>query len=114
MTFPLSNKPKITQRNIVDGYIIRYFITHISIPRVIEVDKTQYDIFKTDPLYRTLELKWVIDGFANNTITTNGKTIFGVKHQNETTTKYFDKQMPGLIRVLSNPLEFFIGRINKP
>lgn len=111
---PLSNKPRITQRNISDGYVMRYFVTHISIFRIIEVDSTQYNTLKFDPLYRTLQLKWVIGGVANNITTTDGKTLFGAKHQNETTVEHYDKQMPGLKRILTNPLEFFVGKFNTP
>lgn len=110
---PLSNRPKITQSDIVKGYIMRYFIKQISIPTIIEIDKTQYEVFKVNPLYATTELKWIISGFANNIVSTDGKTIYGAKHQNEVTINFYETKLAGIKNLLRNPLEYFSGVDNR-
>ncbi len=113
MTTPLSNRPKITQNDILQGYVIRYFVQNVSIPNIIEIDKKQYDVIKKDPYYKAIEIKWVIVGFANDITATDGKTIYGTKHQNEITVNWYNTKMPGLNRVLVNPLEYFQGVDNR-
>ena len=107
MTTPLSNKPKITQTDINNGYVTRYFVRHISTKVVTEVDKKQYDIFKQNTLYETIDFRWVITGYANDTLSTDNKIIYGTKHKNTVTTQFYDKKLPGLTRLLKNPLEYF-------
>jgi hypothetical protein len=113
MTEPLSNRPKITVNDVSLGYVMRYFAKHISMSKVIEIDKLQYDVFKLNPLYITLELKWMINGFANDTTSKDGKTIYGVKHQNEVTLNFAEQKMPGIKNFLRNPLEYFQGLDNR-
>jgi hypothetical protein len=113
MAEPLSNRPKLTVNDVSLGYISRYFIKHISMPKIIEIDKRQYDVFKFDSLYETLELKWMINGFANNTVAKDGKTIYGVKHQNEVTLNFVEQKIPGIKNFLRNPLEYFQGVYNR-
>jgi hypothetical protein len=66
MTEPLSNRPKIGKKELSQGYVPRYFVQHVSMPKIIEIDEKQYQTFKQDPYYRTLQLNWVIGGIAND------------------------------------------------
>jgi hypothetical protein len=113
MTEPLSNRPKITQTDILNQYVVRYFVKHISIPTIIEIDKKQYDIFGSNPLYTKIELKWIIAGFANDVTSKDGKIIYGAKRKNETTIDFYEKKFPGIKNVLRNPLEYFQGVDNR-
>lgn len=113
MTEPLSNRPKITQTDVLNQYVMRYFVKHISIPTIIEIDKKQYDIFRSNSLYIALELKWIIAGFANDIVSKDGNPIYGAKHQNETTTMFYEKKLPGIKNVLRNSLEYFSGVDNR-
>lgn len=62
MTEPFGNTPKISLKNIQDGYVTRYFLRHVSRRDVLEVDKKQYDIFSRNAFYETFSLKWFILG----------------------------------------------------
>jgi hypothetical protein len=76
---------------------------------VIEVDKIQYEQFKKNAFYTTLELKWIIVGNDENITSSGGQTIYGTKHKNTQLTAYYNEKMPGLSSVLRNPLEYFYG-----
>lgn len=109
MTTPLSNKPKITRKDISTGYVMRYFVQNISTNRITEVDSTQYDIFIRDPHYKTVSFKWIISGYADTILTNDGNLLNGARDQNLITVNWYDRQMSGLIRMLPNMLEFFAG-----
>lgn len=113
MSTPYTNKPKVTQTDINNGYVMRYFVRNVSTKTVTEVDKKQYDVFKQNALYETLELQWNISGFANNILSTDNKIIYGTKHKNSVTVQFYEKRLSGLNRVLSNPLEYFQGVDNR-
>lgn len=113
MTTPYTNKPKITQTDINNGYVMRYFVRNVSTKIVTEVDKKQYEAFKFNALHETLELQWNISGFANDKLSTDNKIIYGTKHKNTITVQFYEKRLPGLNRVLSNPLEYFQGVDNQ-
>ena len=109
MITPYTNKPKITQTDINNGYVTRYFVRNVSTKVVTEIDKKQYEAFKNNELYERIEFPWVITGFANDQLSTDNKIIYGTKHRNIVTTNFYENRMPGLKRVLSNPLEYFQG-----
>jgi hypothetical protein len=113
MTTPYSTRPKITQVDVRSGFVTRYFVRHISTKLITEVDKKQYEAFKTNVLYERVEFPWVITGFANDTLSSDGTIIYGAKHKNTVTAVFYDKNMPGLTRLLSNPLEGFQGVDNR-
>ena len=113
MKAPLSNKPKITTTDIEKGFVSRYFVEFISDPKVVEVDKKQYDEFKKNAFYQTLELPWLISGYANNITAVDGKPVYGARHKNQVTVNFYSRQMPELSRLLYNPLEYFQGVDNR-
>lgn len=113
MSTPYNTRPKITQNDINNGYVTRYFVRHISTKVVTEVDKKQYETFRVNTLYQNISFPWVIDGFANDILATDGKVIYGTKHKNTVTTQFYDKKLPGLARLLSNSLEYFQGTRNQ-
>lgn len=114
MTTPYANTPKITQTDINNGYVTRYFVRNISTKAITEVDKKQYDMFKTNVLYEKLDLRWGISGFANNKLAADNNIIYGTKHSNSVITQFYNKRLPGLNRLLSNPLQYFQGVTNTP
>lgn len=113
MTTLNTNKPKITQADINNGYVMRYFVRNVSTKVVTEIDKKQYETFKNNVLYEKLELQWRITGFANNILATDNNIIYGTKHSNTVTTQFYEKRLPGLQRILKNPLEYFQGTMNR-
>jgi alpha-tubulin suppressor-like RCC1 family protein len=112
MTTPYSNRPKVTQADTRNGFVIRYFVRNISTKAITEIDLKQYEVFKRNVLYQTIQFQWVISGFANDILSTDNKIIYGTRHRNTVTTDFYEKKMPGLKRVLRNPLEYFQGVIN--
>ncbi len=112
MTTPYSTRPKITQLDISNGFVTRYFVQHISTKLITEIDKKQYEAFKKNALYERIDFPWVITGLANDTLSSDGTVIYGTKHKNTVTTTFYNKKMPGLTRLLSNPLEGFQGTRN--
>jgi len=113
MTIPYTNKPKLTQNDLTNGYVMRYFVRNLSTKEVTEIDKKQYEEFKTNVSYEKLDLQWRISGFANNKLATDNNIIYGAKHSNTVTTQFYEKRLPGLQRILRNPLEYFQGTNNK-
>ena len=113
MSTAYTNKPKVTQTDILNGYVSRYFVRNVSTKVVTEVDKKQYEAFKLNALHETLELQWNISGFANNIISTDNRIIYGTKHKNSVTIQFYEKRLPGLQRILRDPLEYFQGTVNK-
>lgn len=110
MAEPLVSKPKITRSDVAKGYITRYFVRMVSSNKITEVDKSQYDTFKSNPFYQNLQMNWVITGNDENTKTSDGKVAYGVKHQNSVLMEYYNQEMPGISgSVLRNPLEYFNG-----
>jgi hypothetical protein len=110
---PRSNKPKTSQADIIRGYLTRYFVQNVSSNVITEVDGAQYENLKTYPKYKRLQLKWVITGYANDILASDGTRVYGAEHQNKTTTEWYSAQMPGLTKILRNPLEYFVGRYAK-
>lgn len=111
--YPLSNKPKITTKDIDIGYVMRYFAKSPASKDVIEIDKKQYEMFKYDAKFTTIELKWLISGLANDTVSKDGTIIFGTRHRNTVTIDTYNIKMPGLNKILRNPLEYFQGVDNR-
>jgi len=113
MNTPYSNKPKITQDDISNGFVKRYFVRNISTKLITEVDKNQYVSFQSNPLFELLEIPWIITGFAKDTVATDKQPIYGTEHKNTVTINFYEIRLPGLSRVLRNPLEYFQGVDNR-
>lgn len=109
---PLWNKPKVTEVDIKRGYVDRYFLQNISTKAIVEVDKKQYMTLKRHALYSPLAIEWKIAGYANDIVAKDGKLIRGTKHVNTVLTNFHNTRMPGLNRILRNPLEYFVGVTN--
>jgi len=109
---PLSNRPKLTQQDLDIGYVMRYFVQNVSTKAITEIDTTQFAKFQTNPWYETLQLEWYIMGLANDKQAKDGKLLYGTRHKNTVTTVFYNERMPGLIRKLRNPLEYFNGIYN--
>ena len=109
MSIPLSNRPKITDRDISNGYVTRYFVKFVSHNKITEIDELQYPNFVNKVLYQSLEIQWLIGGTDVDTVSTTGEVIRGTKYKNQVTIDFYNKQMHGLRVMLRDPLEYFIG-----
>lgn len=111
--YPYPTKPTITTKDIIAGYVDRYFLKNTANKKITEVTKYQYDILKRTPLYQRVALKWIISGNLNDTVSRDGTIIRGTRYRNEQITQFYNEQMPGLSRILTDPTELFNGTINK-
>lgn len=108
--YPITSRPKITDKELAQGYVIRYFARFIGQPKIIEIDKGQYDQLNNNSSYQTIKLKWIIGGNANDTYTKTGQVIDGTDSQNSKIVSVYNKIMPGLEYMLQNTLEYFSGK----
>jgi hypothetical protein len=95
------------------GSITRYFIKHISQHNIIEINLEQYNTFKNDPYYITVQFPWVIKGTVFS-YTINGRRVLSVGEQNKKIVEFYSKRMPGLERKIKNLTQFAIMTINTP
>lgn len=114
MKTPLSNRPKITSKEIAAGSVTRYFVKHVSTGKVTEIDEVQNRYFSSHPYYQAISFQWAVGGNDKNITGRGGTTIYGTEHRNTEITRYYNQKMPGLNLLLKNPLEFFSGTVVKP
>lgn len=95
---PYGTIPTITKEDVVRRYITRYFLQYNSDKIILEVDKFQYEKFSKNYLYNAVSFKWYISG-----------NISVVTDKNATTLTYYNNKMNGLSRVISSPLQYFLG-----
>lgn len=107
MQTPFDVRPQITNKNITDNSVTRYFVQSISTTRIYEVDKRQYDWFTNTPYYTTVKLPWIIVGNME-TKTLNGHVILSVEEQNKNIVEYYNQKMPGLKHKLRNFTEYYV------
>ena len=111
MRVPLANKPNITQTDVTNKTVIRYFVKTTSTQRITEVDLAQYTALSPLPYYQSISLPWTIGGNDKDIITTGNHIKRGAESKNIAVVEYYDKQMEGLRRVLRNFLEYFSGTV---
>lgn len=90
---------------IIDGFWTRYFVQKGATKKIIEVNKKKYLEFKKTGGYKTAELKWKIQGPAEN-VTINGYTYFGADHVNRHNTRALEIQLPGISNFIKDYSEF--------
>lgn len=93
------------------GSFSRYFIKKNNDSRIIEIDKSQYDLYpeKIDPvIYDAIYIDWVISGELTDTYINN---VFnrGVITKNRLTTIAAEQRLPGMINILTNYSEFYLN-----
>lgn len=106
---PMSNKPKITRDDIINGYVTRHFCKYTSTGVITEIDAKQYYKIRKDPYYQSIKLKWEITGVADDVVAKDGNILRGTRHRNEVVLDFYEKKMPGLKDIIRNPLEYFNG-----
>ena len=89
--------PTIKERDIVRGYIVRYFIQKANdINSIIyEIDRSQYASMSTSPFYTLSTLDWRIVGNPNE-----------VKKSNAASIRIASKVIPKIQLYLPNLLQF--------
>ena len=110
MLTPLSNRPKITADALSQGFVNRYFVRNPSSKKIVEIDAIQYVKFKNNPYFDSVVVPWVITGNDKDIVDPKtGRLVLGVPKRNLQIINYYDSKMPGLRRLLQNPMEYFNG-----
>jgi hypothetical protein len=101
---------EISQQNIIDGYIDRYFLQNIVSKKIIEISKTTNDKLSKkiiDPnLYTSVELRWYITGDKFDK-TENGVLIQGVQTKNINEIRIAARTISDISQYLNNELEYY-------
>jgi len=93
------------------GSFNRYFVKKNNDSRIIEIDKTQFDLYpdKIDPvIYDAIYIDWAISGELTDTYI-NSVFNRGVITKNRLTTIAAEQRLPGMINVLTNYSEFYLN-----
>lgn len=105
----------ITRQDLLNGEITRYFcrpVNQSDSSGIIEVDKQTYQQIKSNRLYSSVEMRWIIKGNVEDSLTNSGSLTRlqpGVKTTNKLLVKIADEQMSGLQTVITNYLKFWQG-----
>lgn len=109
--------PVPEQDAIDSGVMMRYFIRQINhrTGYITEIDKSTYNKFRSNKLYKVIEIPWRIAGALDDVMgprdgNTPTRLYTGVKTSNEMTLKAAESEMSGITRQLGNPVQFWIGR----
>jgi len=109
-TAPKSTYISINQNDINIGYKIRYFLQKRNSKVILEIDTDQYNKWKTKQidniLYSAVKITWRITGEKSDKFE-KGVSITGVKSKNLREIKNANKKMPGITKLLSNPLQYY-------
>jgi len=95
MEFANEKKPVLKQADYDRGYFIRYFLRQVNNPlsKILEVDKAQFNKFKSEPFYINLDMNWKLTGDLQSVIDTNYNILVES-----------DKKLPGIKKLLENKL----------
>lgn len=106
--YPVNRTPSADDYKF--GYFDRYFLKKSNTELFIEVDKPQYDLWKSsriDPaLYNGITFRWFISGDVND-VSRAGILYQGVVTKNKKQIQFVQKLYPSSINVLTDPLQFY-------
>jgi len=107
----VSYYPQLTQKNIDDGFITRYFVQKHNEQSIIEIDNVTYNIIKNDGLesvlYTIISVKWFISGPLEDNISSLVKN-YGVVTKNLQQIQIASKTIKNISSKLSDPTELYI------
>jgi len=98
----------ITQTDITNGFIQRFFLKKVNEFIFIEISQSQYNLYGTtidDNLYAVDFCKWYISGPIETTYTPVKKP--GVIELNTNEIQRMERTLPGISKKLNNPLQFY-------
>jgi hypothetical protein len=86
------------------GFITRYVIKRVNsgLETILEVDNTEHDRAKKDPLYSTAAFSWKISGDMN----TNKLGVLGIVETNQKTIQGLEKTIPGITSYFTNLAQY--------
>jgi hypothetical protein len=105
---PQQVRPVVTQSDVLNGHITRYFVRPVNDNMLIyEVDNKQYERFKESPRFITAQLKWKIVGLKETTFSPYGARIVGVKDFNMKSVANADLTFGTLAYYITDYLEYW-------
>lgn len=106
---PTSHNVVVTVTDYNRKILQRFFIKKRNDNAIIEIDKQQFDAWKSDQidkkLYIAIEIAWYIAGPANDVIT--GISVPGVATLNKKQIQLAANTIPEIVTYLTNPLQFY-------
>ena len=106
--------PYITKAALDKGVLIRYFArqTNHTSGEITEITEQQYNKLRSNPLYKTLALKWKISGQLDDvagppSINTPTRLYTGVMTANQMAVVAGNEVLPGLVDKLTNLQQFY-------
>jgi len=106
---PTQYFPVITQDNLRDGYLYRYFSKIANQNSVVEINKYDYDQLKDNPRFVTAKIKWKIVGPIETTKTFSGAINYGVRELNRRAIEREDLTFGGLKGYIRDYIQYWVG-----
>lgn len=108
-TMPQQVKPVVTQSDADNGFLVRYFVRQTNDKTfIVEVDKNQYTIFKNNPRFITVEIKWKLVGKQGTIKFKNGTNLYGTEDVNRIAVAEADLTFGGLRNYITDYKEFWL------
>jgi hypothetical protein len=101
--------PVITQDNLRDGYLFRYFSKIVNQNSVVEINKYDYEKIKDNPRFVTAKIKWKIVGPIETTKTFSGAINYGVRELNRRAIEREDLTFGGLRGYIRDYIQYWVG-----
>lgn len=106
---PKAHNVIVTVDDVKLGVLQRFFLKKRNDNTIIEINKQQYDAWKSDELDKKLhvaiEIAWFITGPINDTVTDT--RIAGVSTLNQQRIQLAAKTIPEITLYLTDPLQFY-------
>ena len=106
---PTQYFPVITQDNLRDGYLYRYFSKIANQNSVVEINKYDYEQLKDNPRFATAKIKWKIVGPIETSKTFSGAINYGVRELNRRAIERVDLTFGGLRGYIRDYIQYWVG-----
>jgi hypothetical protein len=105
---PINRTPTITEYN--SGYFERYFLKKCNEQIFIETDEIQHTLWRNgkidQAMFNAVTFRWFISGNIDD-VKTATTTQYGVLTKNKKQIQYAQQVLPGIVDVLTNPLQYY-------
>lgn len=103
-------RPVVTLSDKDNKFLKRYFVRRVTdLSLIVEIDKKQYNEFKTNSRFITTEINWKIVGKKETIKQSNGIELFGTIDTNKIAVTNADLTFGGLRNYITNYSEFWVG-----
>lgn len=107
---PQSSIPVVTIADVDNGFITRYFVRPVSQrTNITEVNSRDYQLFKTNVMFVSVEIKWLIIGKKDTVKLGNGIALRGVEDRNRIAVSNADLTFGGLLNYIGNYLQYWVS-----